>query len=109
MPIKKPTRVISKPSSARHLTPDVVAAPKGSSTLTRVKYCIQPYTSVRPIKDDYHIAALCQDLDFLGADLNVEFRLKGKQQYWKGEIDRFSDKSVRYLADYTDLKAKLTP
>lgn len=91
----------AKPANAVHLTPAAVAAP-GKTTLDRVKFCIEPYTSVRPIKDEYHLGALCRDLDFLGADLNVEFSIQSNKQYWKGEID--GDWSVQYLADYTDLK-----
>src|SRR5205807_9299324 len=93
-----------KPSSAVHLSGDAVAAPHGSSTVDRVKFCIQPFTNVRPIKDEYQVGALCQDLDFLGADLNIEFRLTANQQYWKGEIE--SGWTVKYLAGYTDLKMK---
>jgi len=107
MPSPKPKKVKSKPKAAFHLTLANVAAPKGSSTLNRVKFCIAPYTNVRPIKNEYHVGALCQDLDFLGADLNVEFGLTGKQQFWRGEIE--SDWSVQYLADYTDLKRKVQP
>jgi hypothetical protein len=107
MPNQKPAKTKPKPKAAVHLTAAAVAAPAGSSTLNRVIFCLQPYTSVRPIESYYHVGALCQDLDFLGADLNVEFGLSGNQQYWKGEID--ADWSVRYLADYTDLKRKQTP
>ena len=57
---------------------------------------------MRPIKDEYHVGALCQDLDLLGADLNCEFALKANQQYWHTEIE--TDWTVQYLADYTDLK-----
>ena len=106
MPNSTPTQVKSKPKAALHLTPSAVSAPTGS-TLDRVKFCLQPYTNVNPIQDIYHVGALCPDLDFLGADLNLEFSLRGNQQYWKGEIG--SDWTVRYLADYTDLKLKATP
>jgi hypothetical protein len=91
-----------KPPSAVHLSGAAVTAPSGSSTLDRVKFCIQPFTNVRPIKDEYHVGALCQDLDFLGADLNIEFHLVGEQPYWHGEIE--SGWTVKYLAAYTDLK-----
>jgi hypothetical protein len=107
MSAKKPTAPKLKPSSAPHLTAAAVAAAPGSSTLDRVIYCIEPYTNVRPILPTYHVGALCPDLDFLGADLNVEFGLRGNQQYWKGEIE--AEWSVRYLADYTDLKGKEKP
>lgn len=97
----------SKPPPAQFLTPAEVASPGESSTLDRVKYCLQPYTNVRPIKDTYHVGALCPDLDFLGADLNLEFRLRGKQRYWRGEIE--ADWSVADLADYTDQKLQVSP
>ena len=93
-----------KPAKARHLDTAKMAT---ANTLNRVIRCISSYTSVRPITPEYHVGALCQDLDYLGADLNEEFGLRGNQQYWQGEIE--SDWSVRYLADYTDLKLKQQP
>lgn len=95
------------PSQAKHLNLAAVAAPAGSSTLGRVVYCIDPYTNVTPILPQYHVGSLCPDLDFLGADLNVEFGLQGRQQYWHGEIE--GTWSVQDLADYTDLKRNQQP
>ena len=103
MPTPNAFKLNTKPPNATALTPKAVAAPSGT-TLARVKFCLQPYTSVRPIKDQYHVGALCKDLDFLGADLNLEFSIPSNKKYWKGEIE--GDWSVRYLADYTDLKLK---
>ena len=105
MPPSKPFKVKAAPKNAVPLTSNAVAAP-GKSTIARVKFCLGPYTSVRPIKDQYHVGALCKDLDFLGADLNLEFSIPSNKQYWKGEIE--GDWSVRYLADYTDLKLQGT-
>jgi hypothetical protein len=104
---KKPTQLKANTSNSQALTPKLFVAPQGASTLERVIHCIEPYTQVRPIKPEYHVGALVPDLDFLGADLNIEFDLKGHQQYWKSEID--GAWSVQYLADYTDLKKKEQP
>ena len=101
----KPSTIKQNATNAIPLTATAVAAPAGASTLQRVIHCIEPYTNVRPVKPAYHVGALCQDLDYLGADLNVEFRLRKRQQFWQGEIE--GKWSVRYLSDYTDLKRQV--
>jgi hypothetical protein len=90
------------PQKAKPLTLAHVAAPLGTTTLDRVIHCLSAYTDVKPITSNMVVGDLCKTLDFLGADLNVEFHLKGHQQYWQGEIE--SKWTVQYLADYTDLK-----
>jgi hypothetical protein len=105
-PYKKP-KAAKKPVPTKVITSASFASAPGASTLDRVKECIDPYTSVNPIENHYHVGALVKDLDFLGLDLNIEFGLAGKQRYWQGEIE--GEWSVRYLADYTDLKRKVKP
>lgn len=104
---KRTKKLKRRPAEARHLDAAAVAAPSGRNTLGRVIYCIEPYTSIRPIRPEYPVGALCQDLDFLGADLNLEFGLEGNQRYWRGEIE--GSWIVRYLSDYTDLKKAALP
>ena len=95
------------PRKAKPLTLAHVAAPLGSTTLDRVIHCLSAYTDVNPITPGMVVGDLCKTLDFLGADLNVEFHLQGHQQYWQGEID--PKWTVQYLADYTDLKIQQKP
>ncbi len=96
-----------KPATADDLGPETLSAPVGSTTIDRVTHCLALYTHVRPILPEYHVGALCQDIDFLGADLNREFQLIGRQRYWQGEIE--GAWTVRDLSGYTDRKAQVKP
>jgi hypothetical protein len=76
--------------------------PEGNTTISRLISILKTYTHVDPIQAEYSVGPLVPDLDMLGADINVTWKLPTGKGFWSGEIER--QWTVKYLAAYIDLK-----